>query len=186
MRNPMGLRAKLTFGGLIFVGLAGCASLPDHPRDAFGNPMLERLSQQELPRSAPRVSLDEVVAMSRSGRSAEEITLRLQQSGSRFNLSEAERKSLRERGVEERVIAFIDSYEREAKRTDAITAQVDREAQARQRREAIERSSPYPYYGYPYGVPYPHGYWGPRVYPYGGYGWSRWGSRWYGGVGIGF
>ncbi len=124
--------------------------------------------------------------MSRGRASVEEITTRLYESGSHFNLSDADRRSLRERGVDERVIAFIDRYERDAQRTGAITAQADREAQARRQRQALERSYSYsePYWGYPY-APYAP-YWGPRVFPYGGYGWSRWGSGWYGGIGIGF
>lgn len=169
--------------------LAACASVPSHERDAAGNPKLERLAGQGLPRSGPpaqmRLSLDDLVAMSRGGASVEEITTRIYQTGSRFNLSEADRRSLRERGVDERVIGFIDNYERDAQRTAAITAQADREAQARRRRETIERYPYYePYWSNPYSPYAP--YWGPRVFPYGGYGWSRWGSGWYGGIGIGF
>ncbi len=160
--------------------LAGCASAPPAARDAAGNPRLERLAPEQLaalgPAAPARLSLEEIVGMSRAGTPADAIIDRIWQTGSRFALSDADRASLRSRGVSEAVIAFIDSHEREAQRIDALTRQADADAQARLRQDALVRA---PVHRDPY-------WWGPRVYPYLGYGWGPWGSGWRGGVGIGF
>jgi hypothetical protein len=64
-------------------------------------------------------------------------------------------------------------------RTDAITAEADR--------EAAERASWYRYWYDPdWGRYYYPSYYDPRVYPYFGYAWSRGGNGWYAGTGIGF
>jgi hypothetical protein len=84
------------------------------------------------------------------------------------------------------VVEYVVNHEREAEKIDAITAQADREGEARARAEWVYRRYLYydPYLGWdPFWYPY---YSGPRIYPYLGYGWSRWGSGWYGGIGIGF
>jgi hypothetical protein len=163
--------------------LAGCAA-PAAQRDAVGNPRLERLSPDVLatlgPAEPARLSLEEVVGMSRAGTPPEAIIERLFQTGARFQLTDADRTSLRNRGVAEQVIGFIDSHEREAQRIDAATRQADAEAQARRSRDAIVRAPVYrdPYWWGPG--------WGPRVHPYAGYSWGPWGSGWRGGIGIGF
>ncbi len=168
---------------LAAAALGGCAA-PAAQRDPTGNPRLERLSPDVLaslgPAAPARLSLEEVVGMSRAGTPPEAIIERLFQTGSRFNLSDADRASLRSRGVSEQVIAYIDSHEREAQRIDAATRQADAEAQARRQRDAFVRAPAYrdPYWWGPG--------WGPRVHPYAGYGWGPWGSGWRGGVGIGF
>ena len=79
------------------------------------------------------------------------------------------------------MIAFIDSYAQDARRIDAETRQAAQDAQARRTLYARGAATGYwdPFWGTP-------GAWSPRVFPYGGYGWSRWGSGWYGGVGVGF
>lgn len=164
--------------------LGACATAPQQ-RDALGNPRIERLDPQTLAELGPagpaRLSLDEVVSLSRSGIPPGEINDRLFQTASRFALSDSDRARLRAAGVAEEVIAFIDSHERDARRIDEATRQADRDAQARRDRDAALRlhASRDAYWGWP-------GPWSPRVFPYAGYGWSRWGSGWYGGVGIGF
>jgi hypothetical protein len=171
---------RLLVLALCLAVLGGCAATPAATRDAAGNPRLERLSPEQLaalgPAAPGRLSLEEIVGMSRAGTPPEVIIDRIWQTGSRFALSDADRASLRSRGVSETVIAFIDSHEREAQRTDALTRQADEDAQARRQQEASVRP---PGYRDPY-------WWGPRVYPYLGYGWGPWGSGWRGGVGIGF
>jgi hypothetical protein len=153
-------------------------------RDATGNPKLERIMPEEIASiEATRpahMSADDLVLLSREGVAADQIIDRYRQSGARLRLNEGQITDLRRRGVDERVIQHIIEAERSAQKTDAITAQADREAQDRIRREQQARF----YYYDPWG-PYPY-YWGPRVYPYLGYGWHRWGSGWHGGFGIGF
>lgn len=176
---------------LIAFAAAGCASSPSvSRRDAIGNPRLERLIPQELAKLGPaapvKLSAADLVRLTQQGTSSDEIIDRFYQSGSRLKLDDAQIAELRRRGVDQRVVEYVVSHEREADKIDAITAQADREAQARARAERVYRYYRYydPYAGWdPFSYPY---YSGPRVYPYLGYGWSRWGSGWSGGIGIGF
>jgi hypothetical protein len=180
MLEPMRTPVLAPFLALCLALLGGCATAPPPGRDPAGNPRIERLTPEQLgalgPASPARLSLEEVVGMSRAGTPADAIIDRIWQSGSRFALSDADRASLRSRGVSETVIAFIDSHERDAQRIDALTRQADADAQARRRQDAAARA---PLHRDPY-------WWGPRVSPYLGYGWGPWGSGWRGGVGIGF
>ncbi len=154
--------------------VAGCTSVP------INNPRIERLPPGELaqipPSRAPQLSLDEIVAMSRDGMPPQAINDRIYASATRLKLTDADRQRLLAAGVSEQVITYIDSYYLEAQRTDALTREAEAQQQARAARKAFEQT---------YGA-YPYPYYGPRIYPYGGYGWSNWGSGWYGGVGIGF
>jgi hypothetical protein len=180
----------MLFALLVSAGV-GCASTPSvSQRDAIGNPRLERLTPQELARLGPaalvKLSAEDLVRLTRQGASPDEIIDRYYRSGSRLKLDAEQIAELGRRGVDQRVLDYVVSQEREAEKIDAITAQADREAEARARAEEVYRY--YRYYD-PYGgwdaFSYPY-YYGPRVYPYLGYGWSRGGSGWYGGVGIGF
>lgn len=170
---------------LLLAAMVGaCASAPAE-RDALGNPRLARLDPQALAALGPagpvRLTLEEIVALSRSGVPPGDINDRIFRTGTRFALTDADRDALRQRGVSEQVISFIDSHERDAQRIDAATRDADEAAAARRARDAFVRD--YGSRGPVWGTP---GVWYPRVFPYAGYGWSRWGSGWYGGVGIGF
>lgn len=177
----MSIRALLI--AVAIYTLAACASTVGE-RDALGNPKLDRLSAEQVARLGPahprKLSVDDIVRLSREGVPPQQIIDRYYHSGTRLKLKDAQLTELRQRGVDQRVVDYIVQAEIQAETTDRITAQADREASERARRE-LERS--YRYYD-PWWEPY-YG-WGPRVYPYFGYGWSRWGSGWYGGLGIGF
>ena len=182
---------RKTLIALLALAVAGCATSPSvSQRDAIGNPRLERLTPQELAKlgtAAPvKLSPEDLVRLTHRGASPDEIIDRFYQSGSRLKLGDGQIAELRRRGVDQRVVEYVVSHEREAEKIDAITAQADREAQAHARAERVYRHYRYydPYVGWdPFSYPY---YSGPRVYPYLGYGWSRWGSGWYGGFSIGF
>jgi hypothetical protein len=159
--------------------LAGCANTVSQ-RDPAGHPRLERLSAAEAEQvqasTRPKLLAEDLVRLSKEGLSPEELIDRYQQSGSRLRLSSAQLTDLRQRGVDARVLDYIVQHEREADKVDAITRAADRDAAARARR--------HDYYRDPWFHSYP--YWGPRIYPYAGYGWHRWGGGWHGGFTIGF
>jgi hypothetical protein len=173
MRN-----AVLAFAVL---AIAGCATPPGvGQRDAAGNPVLERLTPAEWaqigPQAPVRLSVPTLIALSRQGVPPDDIIRRYYQTGTRMKLTDAQLAALRKEGVDQRVLDYIASAEQDAARIDAITAQADQAAQARL---AYDRAL---YAGWWSGW----GYWGPGAYPFAGYGWTRAGSGWYGGIGIGF
>jgi hypothetical protein len=136
---------------------------------------VQRLSPQELTTLGPaeprRMSIDEIVTLSKQGVAPDEIIRRYVQTGTRLRLTPQQETDMRGRGVAPMVLDHIASHEIEARRTDRITADVDRAAATRP--QVI-----YPGYSRPY--------YSPRVAPYGGYGWYPGGSGWYGGIGLGF
>lgn len=164
---------------LSFLVLAGCANTVIE-RDALGNPRTERLSPEELARAIPQrprpMTIEDIVRLSRTT-PPEELIKQYYQSGTRLQLTQAQVDDMTRRGVDRRVTEHISAAEAEAQRIDRITNEVDRERAIRQRREEIYQRG----YGYP--PPY---YFRPRVAPYLGYGWSRHGSGWGTGIGIGF
>jgi len=182
---------RKTLIALLAFAAAGCTTSPSvSQRDAIGNPRLERLTSQELAKLGPtapvKLSAEDLVRLTQQGASPDQVIDRFYQSGSRLKLSDAQIAELRRRGVDHRVVEYVVSHEREAEKIDAITAQADRDAQVRASAQRVYRYYRYydPYVGWdPFSYPY---YLGPRVYPYLGYGWSRWGGGWYGGIGIGF
>src|SRR5262245_35108077 len=163
------------------LAIAGCATSPGvGQRDAAGNPVLERLSAAQWaqigPQAPVRLSVPTLIALSQQGVPPDETIRRYYQTGTRMKLTDAQLASLRKEGVDQRVLDYIASAEQDAERIDAITAQADQAAHARL---AYDRALYASWWG-------GWGYWGPGVYPYVGYGWTRAGSGWYGGVGLGF
>lgn len=166
------------------VALAGCANTSSH-RDSMGNPRLERLSAAEVEHiqtlTPTKFLPGDLVRLSKEGLSPPQIIDRYRQSGSRLKLNSTQIADLLQRGVDPQVLDFVVQHEREAEKIDALTREADRDAAARDRAERARRHY---YYRDPGLVPYP--YWGPRIYPYLGYGSRRWGGGWRGGVTIGF
>jgi hypothetical protein len=173
MHHPASLAPLL----LVALLAAGCAHNTVQ-RDATGNPVMARMSPEELARANPPAArpmvADDLVRLSRTT-PPEELIKIYQQSGTRLRLTEAQARDLRARGVDQRVIEHVLAAEAEAQRTDRITAEVDRQAAARRRAE--QGTYAYPGYGPAYA---------PHLYPYGGYSRGPWGSGWSTGVGIGF
>lgn len=156
--------------------IAGCASTIGE-RDQYGNPRLERLSPDAAAVQRPprRLTLDDIVLMSRQGANADQIIERMRATGTRFDMNPEQRAELQRRGVGQPIVDALVAAEAQAQETDRLTAQADRDAQ--------QRDDYYRRYYYNYYSPYYYdSYWGwPR--PYVGYGWSNWGSGWYGGLG---
>ncbi len=163
---------------------SGCATQPGiGQRDANGSPVLERLTPAQWAQIGPqapiRLSIPAIVALSKQGVSADEIIRRYYQTGTRLELTDAQRAALRQDGIDQRVLDYIASTGQDAAQTDAITARADQDARARL---AFDRAL---YAGW-WGGYSCAGCRGPGFFPYAGYGWGPRGSGWYGGVGLGF
>ncbi|HEY9381329.1 MAG TPA: hypothetical protein VIQ01_08795 [Burkholderiales bacterium] len=165
---------------LLCAVLSGCATHMGQ-RDAAGNPDLQRLSAAQLAERAAqapaKLGVAEVAALARQGQSSNEIVSRMRASGSRLNMDAEQQSVLRKLGVSEAVIDALVTAEAEARRTDRITADVDRAATRKQAAEA--RREMYRSYAYD---PYPYGMW----YPYFGYGRFGHHSGWHSGIGWGW
>ncbi len=169
---------------VVLVALTGCTTPPGvGQREPDGNPVVQRLTAVEWAQIGPeapvRLSVPTIVTLSQAGVSPGEIIRRYYQTGTRLKLTGVQLAELRKDGVDQRVLDYIASAEQHAARTDAITAQADQAAQARLWYDRSLYAAGWG--GYP-GWSYP----GPGVFPYAGYGSSRLGSGWYGGVAIGF
>ena len=172
---------------LLALAAAGCTTYPDYwpgvgQRDAEGNPVLVRMTAQQWSETGPqqpvRLTIPTIVQMARQGMPDDEIVRRYYQTGTRMQLTDAHQADLRRNGVDQRVIDYILSAERDAHLIDAITAQADQDARTRMAMEFAYS------YGWGSGRYWPNG--GPSVYPYSGYAWYPGGSGWYGGIGLGF
>lgn len=90
--------------------LQGCAGAPAEP------PKIERISAEQLEASLPpplaAVSLPQIVALAREGHGAEEIIVRIVESGSRYRLSASDIVALARDGVPLRVLDHLVAAER--------------------------------------------------------------------------
>jgi hypothetical protein len=159
---------------LLCAGLSACAT--DVPRNASGHPRLDRVGQETavIAQRAP-LSLPDLVRMERAGAAPAEIVARLRSTGQKIAFDTGAQARLRELGASEALLNALREAEAQAKETDRLTADVDRE-RARSREYVIYRD----YYAYPYSY-YPYSYspyWG-RFHPYVGYSlghYRGWGS----------
>lgn len=101
---------------LLFALLAACATPPAQ------RPAVQRPPAREAPVSAaapaPKVTLDDIVAMVKAGDSGDAIVNRIRNSASRIRLAAADVISLRDRGVPLGVIDQIMELERSAQQVD--------------------------------------------------------------------
>lgn len=143
---------------------AGCATRPD----GTATPKLARLSTEEMARlapDAPRLALDDLVAMSRSGASDELIVERFRKSGARFDLTPAQTVDLHRRGLPLPVLEAIHEDREKALRADLLQLLVERDqkcsaevGQARDQERQRARVSADPFW------PGCYGPWGPGLY----------------------
>lgn len=166
---------------LLCTVLSACATHLG-PRDADGNPQLQRLDPGALTdpanRAPRRLDLADVAAMSDAGRSSDEIIARMRATGTRLAMDEAQQAALRAHGVPSSTIEALIAAEREAQRIDELTVEADRAAMQKQQEEA--RRERYRHYD-----PYPYPYYG-RWHPYFGYSRYRHFDGWHGGLGWGW
>lgn len=158
--------------GALALLLGACAGVPP---DGSSTPRLARLSVEDMARlapDAPKLSLDDLVAMAKAGSTPETVVGRFRQSGARFDLTPAQVVDLHARGLPLPVLQAIHEDREKALRADLTQMLVERDqqcsaevAQERQRaRSAVDPFCGPAFYG-PL-RPYP-------IYPY-----SRRGMFW--------
>ncbi len=147
--------------------LSGCATSGTKPSQ------VERITPEELAKLIPpavaTVSLDEIVADSKAGKSADDIIAKIKNSNSRYELSSTQVLDLNKQGVDAKVLDYIQQSNELAKQ-NAIAEEMNKREQEKaaakkqlQRERALNNSRYYdPYWG-----PYFGGYYGRGFYGYG-------------------
>lgn len=155
-----GLRFALVAGALAV--LSACATLPD----GTATPSLARLSPEELARLSPtaeKLAPADLLAMARSGATAEAIIARLRASGARFDLTPQQVIDLHAGGLPLAVLEAIHADREKALRNDLTEMLVERDRQCAseletERQRARLRSDPM-CMGMPWGFYGPGPYW---------------------------
>ena len=169
---------------MVLLILSGCASTGTRPSQ------VERITPEELAKLIPppvaTVSLDEIVADSKAGKSVDDIIAKIKNSNSRYALSATQVLDLNMQGVDAKVLDYIQQSNELAKQ-NIIAEEMNKREQEKnaankqlQRERALNNNRYYdPFWGSRFGGFYGH--------PYYGYG-SRFGhghgSRF--GLGLGF
>lgn len=145
--------------------LSGCATTGTQ-ENTHRNISIERISPEELekliPQPVPNLPLSELVELSKSGVSADELIDKIKQSGTRYALTPSETIDLNKQGVDSKVLDYLYSAQQEALRDSFADEFNRREAEHRKQidqlmQELLRR----PYYYDPFWpAPYGHGYWG--------------------------
>ena len=153
---------------LVFISallLSGCASTGTQQG------RVERITPEELAKLIPppvaTVSLDEIVADSKAGKSADDIIAKIKNSNSRYELSSTQVLDLNKQGVDAKVLDYIQQSNELAKQ-NAIADEMNKRDQEKnaakkqlQRERALNNSRYYdPYWGSSFG-----GYYGRGFYP---------------------
>ncbi|CAG0973087.1 hypothetical protein MTYP_01341 [Methylophilaceae bacterium] len=163
---------RLTTGLLgLMVVLSGCATTQ------VQEPDIQRISPEELeqimPKPVPNLSLEEIVALSRSGTSPDEIIEKIKATESRYDLTPSQALELSKQGVNAKVLDYIHASREQALR-DSLADEINKrereneEEKKRLKRDYQWRSQQYyhPYFGYSYSP-----WWG--YHPYYGRGFYR-------------
>lgn len=167
--------------------LAGCATTGNSPTQAE----VQRISPEELEKLIPppvaTVSLEELVADAKQGKTPDEIIEKIKASNSRYDLTPAQSLDLNKQGLDVKVLEYIHQAN-ELARQNALADEINKREQERRlseqklkRERDLARLRGYdPYWGFGYGRPWyggPFGY-APFGYRYGprfgwgmGYGW---------------
>lgn len=161
MSGRGGMRHAVTMALVLVAGCAGSLQKP---------PQIERITAEELehllPQPAPNLGTDEIVELSRQGLTPEAIMDRIRQSGSRYALLPSQYIDLVRRGVDPRVLDFMQSAYEQSLRDGCAEEINKREQGHRAERDALKQqllSRPYCYHD-PFWGPYPP-YWRP-LHPY--------------------
>lgn len=164
----------LMFSLLVF---AGCASTGNKPSQ------VERITPEELAKLIPppvaTVSLEEIVADSKAGESADNIIAKIKNSNSRYELSSTQVLDLNKQGVDAKVLDYIQQSNELAKQ-NAIADEMNRREQEKaaakkqlQRERAFNNNRYYdPFWGPYYGGYYGRGFYGPGYWRGSRFGWG--------------
>ena len=145
--------------------LSGCASTGTKPSQ------VERITPEELAKLIPpavaTVSLDEIVADSKAGKSSDDIITKIKNSNSRYELSSTQVLDLNKQGVDAKVLDYIQQSNELAKQ-NIIAEEMNKREQEKmaakkqlQRERALNNNRYYdPYWGSHFGGFYGHSYYG--------------------------
>ena len=158
--------------------LSGCAST------GTGYGQVDRITPEQLAKILPppvaTVTLDEIVAGSKQGKTSDEIIAKIKASNSRYELTPTQTLDLSKQGVDVKVLDYMHQSNELAKQNAIADEMNKREQEKRvaqkqlQRERALAQSQYYdyfdgplynPYYNYGYS-PYwgSHFFWGPSFY----------------------
>ena len=166
---------------LILMLLAGCASTGSQPSK------LERITPEELAKILPppvaTVSLSEIAADSKAGKTVDEIITKIKASNSRYELTPTQTLDLAKQGVDTKVLDYIHQSNELAKQ-NAIADELNKREKQRRAAENLlrrerDRAQQYydPFWGSNYGSFYGRPYFGPigpgfRHWPRSRFGWG--------------
>lgn len=159
-------RIPLFLLAIMFVMLGGCATTNGQQGQ------VERITPEELAKLMPppvaNVTLDEIVADSKAGKTPDEIIGKIKTSNSRYDLTAAQILDLSKQGVDLKVLEYIQESNEKAKQ-NAIADEINKREQEKrlalkqlQRERALRNSGYYDFYfGNPYFYPIgpPGRYW---------------------------
>lgn len=164
---------------LIAITLSGCASTGTQQSK------VDRITPEELAKLIPppiaTVTLDEIVADSKAGKTSDEIIDKIKTSNSRYELTSTQVLDLNKQGVNAKVLDYIQQSNELAKQ-NAIADEINKrekekmtEKRQLQRERDNARNRYYnPYWGSSFGGYYGRGYYGPGHRHYRGsrFGWG--------------
>ena len=162
--NALNFLAKYAAWLAAVVLVAGCASTPEQP------PQIQRISPEELerimPKQVPNLSLDEIVRFSKTKVPVEQIIQIIKESQSQYALTPSQVLELAQKGVDARLLDYIQASHEQAIR-DGFAEELNKREQTKlQEQQKLKREyqlrQPYydPFWGYPRSP-----YWGhPRPY----------------------
>jgi hypothetical protein len=169
---------------VLFV-LSGCASTGGTQNK------VDRITPEELAKILPppvaTLSLDEIVAGSKAGKSADDIIAKIKTSNSRYELTPTQTLDLSKQGVDTKVLDYIHQSNELAKQNaiaDELTKR-EKEKRAAQKQLQYERNLGRNQYYDPFWGPYFGGYYGHPYYRPIGPGYRYWPRSRFG-LGLGF
>lgn len=152
--------------------LSGCASTGTQQTK------VDRITPEELAKILPQpvatVTLDEIVADSKQGKTADEIITKIKVSNSRYELTPTQTLDLNKQGVDTKVLDYMHQSNELAKQNAIADEMNKREQEKRvaqkqlQRERALAQSYYNDYFDGPFYNPYYHygygPYWGSRLF----------------------
>jgi len=158
--------------------LSGCAST------GAGYGQVDRITPEQLAKILPppvaTVTLDEIVAESKQGKTSDEIIAKIKASNSRYELTPTQTLDLSKQGVDVKVLDYMHQSNELAKQNAIADEMNKREQEKRvaqkqlQRERALAQSQYYDYFDGPFYNPYynygyspywgSHFFWGPSFY----------------------
>lgn len=178
MRNGL---LVLIFGSLLMI--SGCASTGRNV--SADGPKIDRISPEQLARLIPapvaRLTLDDLVRLTKEGNSAEQIIAQIKATDSMYDLTPSQSVDLSHQGVDATVLDYIHES-REAAVRNQLADEINR--RERQKQAEVARLENRLWQQQRYYDPFCRGYYGLTPYGYGGYG-RHFGSHFGLGLGIG-